>query len=213
MKKIKFIVSIILMSCLVFACIACTGKNNPSGENNLTPGGEKTVYDLLNEQLRNVSYPFTLTTKVTEDGDVFNGTYTVTEAAGTITVDYSYEKLSAYTTVNGELVAPDSYKTTVTGSAKISDGKVIEQNGATVNLSAEAFNVAEISLSEDNFTDVQMGDGRFSAKISSLQSFAGLNISVKDASISIAYNETKITKMVLTYSTASYQSEVTYVFN
>lgn len=211
MKKIKFIALLILIAGLVLSCIACT-EDNTSEENDSTLGEDNTIYNKLNKQLQNVSYPFTLSAKITEDGDVFNGSYIVTEVSGIITVEYSYEKLSTYTIVNDEIVAPDSYKTTVTGSAKIMDDKVIEQNGETINLSAESFNVSGISLSEANLTDVQTGDGNFSAIISSLTSVTGLNISATDATINISYTETSITKIVLTYSTSSYKMEMSYTF-
>ena len=93
MKKRSVILTattVLLLFALVFT--AC-GTQNTNGNNN---GGDEQpqtvdIYAQLNTMLRNVGYPVTLTSKTTEDGYVFNGTYTITEEGDGYLVAYSYE--------------------------------------------------------------------------------------------------------------------------
>ena len=208
MKKIKYVFILLLIGMLTFAFAACKDKNNDEegkvGDN---------AYGAINDLIGKVSCPFTITSKTTADGDTFNGTYVVTESNGVVSVAYSYEELSTFETVNGELVAPPDYKRTATGSVKIKDGKVIELSGEEANLSAEAFNLSSIVLSEDKLSEVTVGDGEFSAKITSLKAVTGIDVSAESATIDIKYTEEKITSLTLSYSTSSCQTEIKYAFN
>ncbi len=193
---------------MLVSIVACT---NPSKESSSV--NESNAIESINEFLKQVSYPITITSKVTKDGDDFNGTYAITMNNDTAVVVYSYEILSTFKLVNGEYVVPESYKETVSGSVKIKNGKVIEQNGATVNLSSEVFNVQGISLSESVLKNVEVNNGTFSADVTSLQSLTGIDIVASNAKLNITYTDTKITKLVISYSTDSYQSEITYNFS
>ena len=163
--------------------------------------------------LQNVSFPVTLTSKTIEDDIEFDGTYTIIENEGTYSISYSYEELSTFSVNDGVIVAPESFKTTQTGSMKVKDGKVIERNGAEANISVTALDVQGITLSQSALTDVRTENGTFSATVSSLQTVTGMTTAVTSASISITYNDTKITRLVLTYATSSYSTTITYAFS
>ena len=218
-KRSLFIIAttvVVLLLALVFNACGITGGtgSESSEEKKGKTSTETDIYTTLNAMLNNVGYPMTLTTKTMENGYAFNGSYAITGTEDSYSVNYSYEKLSTFEiTDSGEIILPDGFKTTVTGNMKVKDGKIIERDGAEANINTEALSVRGMTLSENDLSNVKTENGVFSASITSLQAVTGLDASVTAATISITYNETKITKMTLNYSTSSSQTEFTYSFN
>lgn len=205
MKKIRIIAIVLLLILVASVVIACNDRQDPTEVSD--------AYITLNALLGKVSYPFTVTTKLTEDGDIFYGTYQVAADDDKINIAFSYQKLSMFETEDGDLAAPEDYKKTVTGTVAIQDGKVVEQNGAKVNLSTEAFNVSGINLNESALTDIQIREGNFVAKASSLNALMGLDIVAENIKISIFYTAEEITELKLSFTTPSYKMEITYNFS
>ena len=205
MKKLRIIAVIMLLILAASVFVACENKNETTDETD--------VYAIVNALLGKVSYPFTVTTKVTEGEDVFNGTYRVAADGDAVKVDYSYEKLATFGIADGVLVAPDGYKETVAGSVRIKDGKVTEQNGAEVNLSAEAFTVSGISLIKDALTEVKTGEGSFSAKATSLKSLTGIDLNAENVTVNISYTAEKVSTLKVSYSAGDCQTEILYSFD
>jgi len=205
-KSVIILTVTVILAALTLAFAACGKK-----EENQT---QTDVYTQLNAMLGEAGYPAVLTSKTTENGYVFNGTYTIAESEGTYTVEYSYEKLSTFGISDaGEITLPEDFKTTCTGSLKVRDGKIVEQNGAEANLSPEALTVSGIHLSEASLTDVADENGTFSATVTSLQTVTGITSAATSATLVITHTDTAVTRLKLTYVTASYQTEITYEFN
>lgn len=218
-KRSLFIIAttvVVLLLALVFNACGITGGtgSESSEEKKGKTSTETDIYTTLNAMLNNVGYPMTLTTKTMENGYAFNGSYAITGTEDSYSVNYSYEKLSTFEiTDSGEIILPDGFKTTVTGNMKVKDGKIIERDGAEANINTEALSVREMTISENALSNVKTENGVFSASITSLQAVTGLDVSVTAATISITYNETKITQMTLNYLTSSSQTEFKYSFN
>ena len=208
---IIIVILIVIIVALVIVCLRTCRKNDVLA--NVKKNQSQTeVCEHLNSLLSNVGYPVILTTKTTEKGNVFNGNYTITEHGDVRAASYSYEKLSAFEIGDDDVVIPDDFKTTLTGQIKIKNGKIIEQNGAALNVAIEALNVKSLSLSESLLTNVKSEAGAFSADIISLNSVMNIDFATTDAKIDVAYTDTKITKIVLSYATSSYRTEMTYRF-
>ncbi len=216
-KSVIFIVTAVIVALMTLVFNACGKTESTSSSNTDTttsPTTQTDVYTQLNQMLSTAGYPVTLTTKTTENNYVFRSDYSITEESGTCSVDYSYERLSTFViTDDGEIILPEDFKTTYTGNVKVRNGKIIEQDGAEVDIDVSAFDVKGITLSESALTNVQTSEGSFSAKIPSLKTVAGIDVNSSDAAIAIQYTDAKITKITITYSTASYQSEMVYKFS
>lgn len=211
---IIIIVLIAIIAVLVVVCLRTCRKNDvmPSVESEDASQTPTDICAHLNTLLNTVGYPVILTVKTTEDGNVFNGNYTITEHGDVRAADYSYEKLSTFEIGDDDVVIPEDFKTTYTGRIKIKDGKIIEQNGAALNVAIEALNVRGLALPTSALTNVKAERGLFSADITSLKTVTGLDLAASDAKINITYTDAKITTIVLSYSTTSYHTEMTYRF-
>lgn len=209
---IIIIILIAIIVALVVVCFrTCRKKNAPDD----VEGANQTqtdIYVKLNSLLNGIGYPVILSTKTREGENVFNGNYTITEHGDVRAASYSYEKLSTFEIRDDEVVIPEDFKTTYTGRIKIKNGKIIEQNGAALNLFVETLDVKGLSLTESALTNVKTERGIFSADITSLKTVAGIDLAANDAKISIAYTDAKITKIVLSYAASSYRTEMTYRF-
>ena len=209
---IIIIILIAIIVALVAVCFrTCRKKNAPDD----VEGANQTqtdIYVKLNSLLNGIGYPVILSTKTREGENVFNGSYTITEHGDIRAASYSYEKLSTFEIRDDEVVIPEDFKTTCSGRIKIKNGKIIEQNGAALNLSVETLDVKGLSLTESALTNVKTERGIFSADITSLKTVAGIDLAANDAKISIAYTDAKITKIVLSYAASSYRTEMTYRF-
>ena len=218
-KRMKNLLLCAFAVLIILTMVSCgnTETNTPdtgSEDNNTnTDVVTEDIYVKLNALLAAADYPATVTTKTTEDGHTLNGSYAVTKEGDVYSVDYSYEKLSLFTfTEGGDVVAPDAFKTTYTGRIKVQGGKIIEKDGAEADLSVESLTVKGITLSQAALSDETTEDGLFSAKIDSLKTVTGSDVTATAASIEISYSDTKITKIVLRYVTSAYQTEIVYLF-
>ena len=205
MKRMRIIAIVLLLLLALGALAACNGGAQ-------TPV-ETTAFAAINALIKNVSYPFTLSVTVTEGEDAFNGTYRIAAEGDAVKVDYSIEKLAVFDTSGGKIVAPESYKTTVTGSLKIKDGAVIEQSGEAPTAPAEAFDVSGITLNENALTEVKIGDGKLTAKATSLRSLTGINADAENVRVEVTYTAEKISTLKISYSSAFHGTEMIYSFD
>ena len=216
-KKTGFVIFILLVIIvvLVVVCLRTCRKKDAlsNAESSAEPQSREELYAQLNSLLNNVGYPVILTVKTTEDGNVFNGSYTITEHGDVRAANYSYEKLSTFEINGDDVVIPNDFKTTYTGRIKIKDGKIIEQNGAAINVAVEALNAGGLTLSASALENVKTDRGNFSADITSLKTVTGMDVAATGAKINISYTDVKITTIVLSYSASSYHTEMTYRFS
>jgi len=211
---IIIIVLIVIIVALVVVCLRTCRKGDEmfSVESENVSQTPTDICAHLNSLLNSIGYPVILTVKTTEGENVFNGNYTITEHGDVRAADYSYEKLSTFEINGDDVVIPESFKTTCTGRIKVKDGKIIEQNGAAINVAVESLDVRGLSLLGSALANVKTARGIFSADITSLKTVTGIDIAATDAKINITYTDAKITTIVLSYSTTSYHTEMTYRF-
>ncbi len=211
-SAIIIIVLIAIIVALVVVCFRTCRKKNAPDDAEGANQAQTDIYVKLNSLLNGIGYPVILTVKTTEGENVFNGSYTITEHGDVRAASYSYEKLNTFEIRDDEVVIPEDFKTTCSGQIKTKNGKIIEQNGAALNLSVEALDVKGFSLTESALTNVKTERGIFSADITSLKTVTGIDLAANDAKINITYTDAKITTIVLSYSTTSHHTEMTYRF-
>ena len=214
-KRTKLLFVYILTVVFSIVLISCSNTTNTDSKENKSSADSETadIYAKLNDLLKTADYPATVTTKTTKDGHTFTGVYAVTKNDGDYSVEYSYEKLSLFSfTDEGDVVAPEGFKTTCTGRIKVKDGKIVEKDGAETDISVEMLSAQGITLAETTLSDTKTENGIFTANVDSLKTVAGWDVATSAATIEITYTDVKITKIVLGYSTSSYYSEITYMF-
>ena len=190
--------------CVIVLCLLCLSA---CGEIDL----DKTACDVLNTLVTKETDNLSLTVKTTTAEDSLNSSYNVTKSNDTYTVTYSYEKLNGYEEVDGVIVPPAEYKSTVQGSMKVKDGIIIEQDGTSVNITLETLSVSGLSFNKSFFTNISNQDGAFKADVVDIEGFIGTDVNTSNMKVEVRYSVNKISSIKITYSTTTADVELLYV--
>ena len=171
----------------------------------------KTVYDTLNTLIAKDVAKLTLTLKTTTNQDTLTGTYNVTKSNDIYTVTYSYEKLNGYEEVDGVIVPPSEYKSTVQGTMKVKNGTVIQQDGENVNINVNVLNVNGLSFQESYFANVSDQAGLFKADVINVKGLMGYAVDALNMKVEVGYSSSNISHIRITYLSNSSSVELLYV--
>ena len=198
----KKIVSLLLaLSILLMLLSACSVP----GEK---PSTGPSVYEVL-EVLANKDYSVVKIDVVTKTSFAeLSASYTLKQDR----VAYSVEQLNELSASESTSALPADYKTTVTGSAKIENGKVVSLDGAGINLPSYDELKGSFHFSEENFKNVVEGEKSFSADVVSPSAFYGATVNVSDLKISAMYSESALSEIAISYKTAGAKVETVYTF-
>ena len=202
MKKTLSLVALMLICSICF--ISCGNRNNNSSGNN---EGTSHVYSTLNALIQKDYSKVNISTTVVIDDITLVSEYDVTDNS----IYYSVEKMNYLSDNIYEM--PEDYKTTVSGSATISNGQVIKNNEDSVTLPSYAELNGKFDFKESNFTNVNNKQGSFSANVNNLSNLIGQNVVAFNANITVEYNDSAITTLVLTYQTSASKVTTVYSFN
>lgn len=195
MKKRLLLLAIVLV--VAFTCLtAC----------NLA---DQKQLNVINQQLRmNYSTITVNVTTTTADNITLEGEFTLTFNGGTTTIAFEYEQLSTF---DGDSI-PDDFKTTVSGTATVADGKVVV-DGDEVDLPLSELTVTGYSFKQAFFTNVTQTNYKFDADVENVQGFTGnRNMQCSNMHVYVVYN-TSIRQMRLNYTSLSGAStEIEYTF-
>ena len=188
MKRIFSLCLVVLL--LVLSLASCQmGDSNGSQP-------EKNIYSTLNEMVAKNYSTVMLSIASTENGATMTDNYTIMQLGDDTLVTYSCTRRSVF---EGDVI-PDSYYTTYTGSLVIRDGKIVSQEGQSVDVSFEALSLKGLCFSGDVFSNVQNEAGKFTADIVDVDGFFGQSsFEISDASVSLTYG-TGLQTLVITYT-------------
>ena len=219
MKKI--LLSIVLLLAVIVSVVSCN-KPQPTPPAETTPaettpdsqqttGGDtqetpKTVWETLQELSQQQYSKVKLNIK-TATGDIeLNASYTITNNS----VTYLVEQLNLLPP-DGDLtnVSPN-YKTTLSGSATIKNGKVDKVDGEAVTLPSYDELKGAFNFKKSNFKNVKTEKGKLTADVSSVSGFMGVSQNLSNMKIVVTYSDTALQKLEITYNTTN--STVTTVY-
>lgn len=190
--------------CVIVLCLLCLSAC-------VETDSEKVACDQLNRLISKESKSLSLTVKTTTAEDTLTGSYNINKVDDAYTVSYSYEKLNGYEEIDGVIVPPTEYKSTIQGTMKVKDGIVIEQDGASVNIALESLSVSGLSFNKDYFANISNREGVFKADVIDTQGFIGYDAEISNMQVEVTYSLTNISRIKITYSTSTASVELLYV--
>ena len=209
MKKIiAFILTVALLVCMA----ACSKPKDPihttGGNQGNSPSATQTVYEKL-DGFAALNYQKIKLDIKTVTGDIeLSASYTLTKNE----VTYSVEQLNLLPT-DGNLtgISPD-YKTVLTGTAKIVNGKVTEFGGQSVTLPSYKELKGGFSFAESNLKHTVVKNNSLTADIISPSVFYGAEVSAENMKIEVEYTEAALSRVTVTYNTEYSTVTAVYVF-
>ena len=184
MKKV--IISAILTLALLLNIAACNKNSNATEstsaqqttqttQSNQKPDEEKTVYDALNA-LSEQHYSKIKLNISTLTGDIqLTAQYVMTAND----IAYSVEQLNLFPADGNFSNLSPEYKTMLTGTAVIENGKITSTDGDKVSLPEYNELKGSFHFKESCFANVKNDDGKFSADVPSASAFLGTNKNAK----------------------------------
>lgn len=212
MKKI--IILLITVSMLLMCMTACSGSKDPEPTptppvDDTNPTVTQTVYDLLDD-LADKNYSNIEIDIVTSTGFAqLCSNYVLTQS----NVVYSIEKLNLLPSDGNINDLPSNYKITITGSALIENGQVMELDGdKDVTLPSYDELKGNFHFDESNFKNAVVGNDSFEADVVSPSQFYGADVDMKNLKVKVEYTGTSLTKITISYSTTDATVQTIYAF-
>lgn len=214
MKKI--IISILMLCALLVSMAGCALPENPTptppggnppSENppSENPPAEQTVYEKLDSLAEKAYKRVSLSIVTNTNGIELCAEYMMSAN----NVIYSVEKLNLIDP-NGDLSA--DYKTRLVGSAAVSGGEIKTLDGAAVDLPSVEELKGCFNFDENNFKNAENANNSFRAEVVSPSELYGSDVNAQDMTIEVAYSETALVKIVITYKTSASDVTTTYEF-
>ena len=194
MKK-HFLLGILVLLMGVSCVAGCAPNNGPDDQ------AEKSVIETLNTLAAQAPKSVKLEIGVTVGEDTLKSVYTSTANEGGYAVEYSYQRLNPFVYEDGEYKAPEEYMSTFKGSMEISDGKIVKQDGAQTDITAETVMAFGLRFDESYFTDFTAEGGVVTAKVSKPSDFLRQSVSCSDMTLEVKYTESAITNITISYIT------------
>ena len=207
----KRIISIVLMIAIMLTFSACGDGANVNDdwdddEAETTPTPETLLYRSLNA-LANESYSKIKLNITTVAGDIELGAeYELTRDK----VSYSVDRLNPLPDNGFVDGSSDEYKTKLTGTADIEDGKVVRINGEEVNIPEYDELKGKFTFRKAFFENVISEDGSFSADVISPSGFFDFPMYAENMKVKVEYTDSGFISIKITYRT--YNSSVTTVY-
>ena len=215
MKKV--LLSIVLLFAMIIAMVSCNQPNPEPSPQTTTPGSQettggdiqetpKTVWEILQELSQKQYSKVELDIQTVTGNVELNANYILTNS----NVNYSVEQLNLLPS-DGDLtnISPE-YKTRLSGTATIKNGKVEKFDGEVVNIPSYDELKGAFNFKESNFKNVKIESGKLTADVISASNFMGTSKNLSDLKIVVAYNDDALQKLEVTYNTTN--STVTTVY-
>lgn len=215
MKKI--LLSIVLLFAMIIAMVSCNQPNPEPSPQTTTPGSQettggdiqetpKTVWEILQELSQKQYSKVELDIQTVTGNVELNANYILTNS----NVNYSVEQLNLLPS-DGDLtnISPE-YKTRLSGTATIKNGKIEKFDGEAVNIPSYDELKGAFNFKESNFKNVKIENGKLTADVISASNFMGTSKNLSNLKIVVAYNDDALQKLEVTYNTTN--STVTTVY-
>lgn len=189
---------------LLLGMVMCFGACQPSTD---TPpeGTSPEIYETLNALLKAEKNAVTVEITTVTSGMTLTAEYTATKSV----ITYSVERLNK---LEGDEL-PEEYKTTLSGTATVENGRITRLDGDAVDLPAYDYLTGIFSIQKENLTEVVEEKGCLKAKVISPEAFLGTKVEAEEMTVSIAYTDTAITRLTVTYSTSTSTVTTVYTFS
>lgn len=205
MKKI--IISFVLFFASLTCITACSGLKDLKPTSSGNSAVEQTVYEQL-DALTDMNYTKVKVDVVTITESIqLSANYVLTQD----NVQYSIEQLNKLPS-NGDVtgISP-GYKSTITGSASVDNGEII-LDGVNVTLPTYEELKGNFNFDESNLKNVIIENNTLKADVVSSSAFYGSEVHVENMKITVAYTQTALSKIIITYQTAYSSVTNTYEF-
>ena len=205
MKKI--IISFVLFFASLTCITACSGLKDLKPTSSVDSAVEQTVYEQL-DALTDKNYIKVKVDVVTITESIqLSANYVLTQD----NVLYSIEQLNKLPS-NGDITGVSSeYKSTITGSANVDNGEIIF-DGENVTLPAYDELKGSFNFDESNLKSVIIENNTLKADVVSSSAFYGNEVHVENMKIIVAYTQTALSKIIITYQTPYSSVTTTYEF-
>ena len=189
---------------LLLGMVMCLGACQPSTD---TPpeGTSPEICETLNALLKAEKNAVTVEITTVTSGMTLTAEYTATKSV----ITYSVERLNK---LEGDEL-PEEYKTTLSGTATVENGRITRLDGDAVDLPAYDYLTGIFSIQKENLTGVVDEKGCLKAKVISPEAFLGTKVEAEEMTVSIAYTDTAITRLTVTYSTSTSTVTTVYTFS
>ena len=178
---------------------------------------DNPVFNQLNELVKAECKSYSIDVSLTnKDAHTLNERYdVVTGENGQKTVTYTVERLNEFSVNGGNITAPSSYKTELTGTAIIDGENLIKHDGDDVGI-----DFAEIKLPSFNFTGdalenaMVVNDDTLMADVTNQEAFLGFVLTGEPMQLEVQFSEETISTVTLTFKTSTgNDAVVVYTFN
>lgn len=193
-KKLLLIIIALVLALMLVGLVACDSY----------AGTLQKINTLLDADYAEVKI---ITETKTSSGYTLNGVYNLSIDGEVTTIEYSYDRYNELSFDDNR----DTYLETVTGTAVVQDGVVVEGNSSEA-LPQVDFN--GISFKQAFFSNYTVTDNKFDADVVSVGGFLGNNnFTCNDLHVTVTFTKTAVNKLVITYESAKgFSVSITYLF-
>lgn len=199
MKKLtKNVCIFVIAICLLFALCAC---NNDK------------IYNLLNE-MTNAEYS-AITLKVTssKDGDSLQNVFSINFGEEETIVNYTCQKFATFGDSDAVSI-PTDYIVTSTGSVIIRDGKIVEQNGDSVDVAFEEITTLGINFNKNYFANISRTTSSFNADVVNPKGFTGNSqLNCTNMTLKVYFDDVFQLITIKYVSENGFEIQLQYIFN
>ena len=204
---------------LTFTFLSCgnetisTETNDESTTNTEIPTKEQTIYEKLKEFLDKDYSAIELSIETKDGEETLSSKYTTTKVNDTTyTVDYYYDQYNTFTVDgDGNITIPDEYKTRHSGSLRIENGTITNENGEKINVSLDTLKGNTIKFDKEYFSDVVFENNSFKATVTNPKDFCGLE-NASEMTIEISTEGTTIQNILVSYLQGETNVTINYKF-
>ena len=183
-------------------------KENPDDDSDGDTPLDESAAALIDKLLRAEYKKITVETRTVTYGFILTSRYEITEDS----VVYIIERLNSLPS-NGDIgAAMQDYKSVVSGTATVQNGKLVDSNGNEVDLPELDEVGVSFSFNSDNVVITTDVAGTLSGTVKSLKDFFSNDTSATDAAFTVNYTSESVTNITLTYKLENSQVQTVYSF-
>lgn len=208
----KNFASLVLILGLLMCFVSCDfhGGNHTdisdTEQSTMDSQANRTIYDILNE-FAQINYKKVELDIITVISDIeLKSNYVLTDSV----VVYSVEQLNMLPTDGDVENTLSEYKTSLTGTAIIENGKVVKFDGESISIPSYDDLKGCFNFEESNFKNTEVETKKLTADVVSPSKFMGTDMMIEDMKIVVDYNSSALERITITYKTP--HSTVTTVY-
>ena len=204
----KKVISIVLFLALLTCMMSCSILNGSGTTPDDNPSDKQTVYERLDNMADKSYASVKVSIITTTDTAQLSANYVLTQT----NVSYSIEQLNILPTDGNITGASSDFKTTLSGTAKVVNGKLVSVDGENVSLPSYSELKGNFSFDEKNFKNAVVGNDSLKADVISPSDFYGTSVDAKEMSIEVTFSNDSLIRVTVTYKTENASVKTVYDF-